>query len=57
MNEWMDGWKNRLNDDKCIHHVISDTVLIAIENYDMMKDMMKEWIHRWINRMIIKWIE
>ena len=41
--------KNELNDDKYIsicNHFISDTVFIAIENYDMTEDMIDEWIHR-----------
>ena len=39
------------------NNVISDTVFIALENYDMTKDMIEEWIHRWINRIINKWIK
>ena len=53
MNEWMNEWTNELNDGKyksTCNNVISDTVFIALENYDMTKDMIEEWIHRWINR-------
>ena len=53
MNERMNEWINELNDGKyksTCNNVISDTVFIALENYDMTKDMIEEWIHRWINR-------
>ena len=48
-NEWTNEWRNEITDGKYIstwNNVISDTVVMAWENYDMTKDMIEEWIHR-----------